>query len=161
MTDFDFSHLKKMDVNDETPAEYVWRALEGDPGIIFAPMVDSNRSYLNETIRLTSDRVEKASNAPPIAQRDQAKATADRMFADRDQDRWLLAYTCARGWGVNPPTLADGTVPEFSPDAAHAFLKALPDYLFDPCRSWAQNPFNFVPRKSLVTEDQADQLGKS
>lgn len=160
MTDFDFSNIRKMDVNADTTAEYVWRAIEGEPGIVFAPMVDSNRAYLNETIRLTSERVEKASSNPPVAARDQPKATADRMFEDRNQDRWLLAYTCARGWGEKPPVMADGTVPEFSADAVYAFLKAVPDYLIDPLRSWAQNPFNFVPRKSVVTADQADKLGK-
>ena len=54
----DYSHLKKLDVNEQTTAEYIFEDIPGEPSIIFAPMTASNPDYLNERVRIAVERAE-------------------------------------------------------------------------------------------------------
>jgi hypothetical protein len=152
----DYSHLKKLDVTDASEAEYVFsdvavgRNEDGsviNPTIFFRPMIDSNRHYLNERIRLSTERAEQTAAAD---KKDKVQQLADRLNADRDADRVLISRTCALRWGVAPKDI-DGKEHEFSPDECLAFRTALPNYMFDPLRSWVQNPYNFVDPEAYRT----------
>lgn len=155
----DFSHLKKLEITEESTAEYVFEDIPGEPSIIFAPMTDQNPEYLNARVRIAVDRAERDQGKTRSKKRAEI-LSSDRLKDDRDIDRELMAKTCARGWG-NPPVDVNGETPEFSPENCHDFLKAVPDWLIDPCRSFVANIYNFVDRSALITPDKAEDLGNA
>lgn len=165
----DYSHLRKLDVTDETEAEYtfsdiiVGRNEDGSsvhPSIIFHPMVQSNKRFLRERIRLSTERAEAMGKAK---KKDKVEQIVDRMDDDLEFDRILAARACAVRWGT-PPKDKDGNEPEFSADECLAFLQAVPDFIFEPLRGWLQNPYNFVDGDAFATGGgivPADALGNS
>jgi len=156
----DFSNLKSLDVSDETLAEYTFDMIPGDPSIWLAPATDANKCYLDERLRLALEKAEKAPRAP---RGKRMKLTPEQMAKDMEDDREsarvLLARCCAKKWGT-PPKDASGDEPEFSEQNCYDFLKAMPDYMFDPFNNWAQNIYNFVERPEL-DEAGADALGNA
>lgn len=155
----DFSNIAALDVDEKTEAEYTFDLVPGLPSIFFSPAHDSNPRFLDERLRLSVERAEKLVRAPRGKR--PAKQTPDdlkrQLEEDREQDRVLLARTCALRWGT-PPKDVNGAEPEFSPDNCYAFLKALPNYMLDPLRNWAANIYNFV-NDPAVSEEEAGQLG--
>lgn len=165
----DYSHLRQLDVTDQSEAEYtfsdiiVGRNADGSgihPSVFFRPMIESNKLFLNERIRLSTERADAMSRAK---KKDKVAKLADRLDEDRDTDRILIARTCAIRWGTAPKAV-DGKEHAFSPDECLAFLQALPNYIFEPLRSWVQNPYNFVDPVAYETGGgvvAADALGNS
>lgn len=158
----DFSNIKAQGVQPGKTREYFFDTLVGEPSVIIAPAHDSNPDFLDERLRLATERAAKVVDEPrrkgpagPITP-EQIKKTIEE---DRDYDRRILASTCIKGWGSNPPVDVKGKPVEFSPDEALSFLEALPNYLLDPFRSYASNIFNFVDRPRDPAK--ADQLGES
>lgn len=154
----DFSHLAKLHVTDTSEAEYTFEEIWGEPSIWFRPMTDANPDFLNERVRIAVERAEADQKATKRTRREKL-LSMDRLEEDREQDRILLATTCAVRWG-NPPRDKDGAVVEFSPENALDFLRALPSYMIDPLRGWASNPYSFVDRQS-AKPGWADSLGNS
>lgn len=154
----DFSHLRKLDVTEESEAEYVFDEIPGEPSIWFRPMTDANPKFLNERVRVAVERAEKDQKTSK-AKRKEKILSSDRLEEDREIDRILLAKTCAIRWGT-PPKDVNGDTPEFSEENCLAFLRALPNYMLDPCRGFVSNVYNFVDRGAL-TADQAETLGNS
>lgn len=165
----DYSHLKTLDVTEETEAEYTFTDVlvgrNGDgtgvyPSIFFRPMIESNKLFLNERIRLTTER---ADQAPKGKKKDKVVQLVERLDDDRENDRVLIARTCAVRWGTAPKD-KDGVEHEFSADECLSFLQALPNYMFDPLRGWVSNPYNFVNPEAYKTGGgivDADTLGNS
>jgi hypothetical protein len=163
----DFSNLKKLDVDESTEAEYTFddivlgKAKDGTdicPSIWFRPMTDSNAAYLNERVRVAVERAEQT-NKETKAQRRKRVLSSDQLEEDRELDRILMARTCAIRWGT-PMKDVDGNEPEFNEQNCYDFLKALPNYMFDPLRGFVTNIYNFVDRSALVA-DGGEQLGNS
>lgn len=165
----DYSHLRKLDVTGDSEAEYVFsdiivgRNKDGTgvhPSIFFRPMVDSNKLYLNERIRMSTERAETSAKD---GKKDKVQKLADRIDEDRETDRALIAKSCAIRWGVAPLD-AKGKAHDFSTDECLSFLKALPNYIFEPLRAWVTNPYNFVDPDAYATGGgiiNADALGNS
>jgi hypothetical protein len=143
----DFSHLQKLDVTEDSEAEYVFEDIPGEPSIWFKPMTDANAAFLNERVKVAVKRAEQEQKAPK-AQRRKKILSSERLEEDRDIDRELMAKTCATRWGT-PPKDVDGNAPEFSAENCLAFLRALPSYMFDPCRAFVGNVYNFIDREAL------------
>lgn len=154
----DFSHLRKLDVTTESLAEYVFEDIPGDPSIWFRPMTDANTDYMNERVRLAVERAEKEQKETKT-QRKKRVLSTEQIDEDRDLDRLLMARTCAVRWG-NAPRDVNGDQPEFNEENCLAFLRALPNYMFDPCRGFVGNVYNFVDRKA-INEWEAEKLGNS
>jgi hypothetical protein len=157
----DFSHLAKLEVNETTLAEYVFMEIEGEPSIFFAPAIDENREFYNESVRLSVQRAEEEPKRKPPKRgmrRSEIFATDDLEEA-RERDRQLISKFCAKRWGV-PPVDKDGQTVEFSAENVYAFFKALPNYIFDPVRVWVPNPRNFVQTGELAPGAGSD-LGES
>lgn len=154
----DFSHLQKLAVTDESEAEYIFEEIWGEPSIWFRPMTDANTAFLNERVRLAVQRAEADQKGTKKSRREKI-LSSDRLEEDREQDRILLANTCALRWGT-PPRDVDGNEVEFSAEECLSFLRALPNYMIDPCRGWAQNPYSFVNREA-AKPGWADSLGNS
>ncbi len=144
----DFSHLAKLDVNEASEAEFVFEDIPGEPSIWFKPMTDANPDYLNERVRLAVERAEQA-NKETKGQRRKRILSADQLEEDRELDRILMARTCAVRWGTAPKDVK-GDTPEFNEQNCYDFLKAVPSYMFDPCRGFVSNVYNFVDRNALA-----------
>lgn len=155
----DFSHLQKYDVTAESEAEFVFEDIKGEPSIWFRPMTDANEEYLNARIRFSVERAEKDQKGSKAKRREKILST-DRLKEDRDMDRVLMANTCAIRWG-NPPLDKNGDVPEFTKANCLAFFRALPDYMFDPCRGFVSNVYNFVAPDDSPAIGDADDLGNA
>jgi hypothetical protein len=156
----DFSHLRKLDVNEASEAEYVFEEIPGEPSIWFAPMSDANTRYLNERVRIAVERAEEATKETK-AQRRKRILSSEQLEQDRELDRVLMARTCALRWGT-PPRDVDGNEPEFNEQNCYDFLAALPSYMFDPCRGFVSNVYNFVDdaaRKELAGKVKKDPDG--
>jgi len=158
-----FAVLDGIRVTSTSEAEYRFEhPLTGEvfASIWFRPMAEENSDYLSERVRLAVERAEKEVAASRSkADRKRNIVSSEQLEEDREMDRVLMARTCATRWGV-VPQLEDGTPAEFSEQAVYEFFRQLPNYLFDPCRSFVANVYNFIPRPTL-TENQAEALGNS
>jgi hypothetical protein len=153
----DFSHLRKYAVTEETTAEYVFSRLQGDPSVVLAPAHDCNPAYLRERLAANIKMAERLGSTKA------GQVTADDMIRnnneERDTDRRILAFSCARSWGTAPKD-SKGKDVEFTPENCHEFFCALPDEMFDPVRNFAANLFNFFPeRKPGFDEGDGAALG--
>jgi hypothetical protein len=156
-----FDYLKKLDVNEESTAEFTFDRIWGEPSITCRPMAECNTSYMNERVRIAVERA-KADEAKPKKtrkERQEQLIDLERIKEDRQLDIQLIATTCAVGWGT-PPRDTDGREVEFSPANCRAFLEALPDYEVDIFRAWAENIHNFIDR-AAAKPAWADSLGNS
>lgn len=133
----DFSHLKNLDVKDKT-ARYTIHQIAGAPVLIMNPATEANKPYFNAVLKKSRRNV-RALKAGAISQ---------VMIAEnREQDRELFPRCVVTGWeGV---TDAKGKTVEFSRENCEAFLRALPDWIFDEVRNFAGDSINF-------TEDMPD-----
>lgn len=156
----DFSHLKTLDVTAQSEAEYIFDDIPGEPSIWFRPMVEANTDFMNERVRLAVEKAEKAEKETRKKRREKALST-DRLEDDRETDRVLMARTCAIRWGT-PFADAEGKTHELNEEHAYAFFSAMPSYIFDSCRGWVANVYNFVDKEAVLkmTADQAEALGK-
>lgn len=165
----DYSHLRALHVTQENEAEYtfndiiVGRNEDGSPvfpSIFFRPMVQSNKLFVHERIRLSTERAEAINKTK---KKDKVAQLVDRLEEDRDFDMVLIATTCAIRWGTAPKD-KDGKEHEFSADECLAFLRMLPEYAFEPLRMWIQNAYNFIDQEAYETGGgivSADALGNS
>jgi hypothetical protein len=136
----DFSHLKALEQKGDTERPFKFDQIAGAPTIWFLPGTDVNKAFMNESLRRANSR----------SGRRQRKVTADTVKAARDEDREVLAKTCARRWDVCDAT---GEPVEFSYENCLEFFQALPDWLFDEVRAFVTDPGNFV--------DAEDNLGEA
>lgn len=128
----DFSHLKNLDVKDKT-ARFPIHQIAGAPVLIVKPATEANKPYFNAVLKKSRRNV-RALKAGAISQ---------VMIAEnREQDRCLFPKFVVVGWeGVAD---SKGKDAEFSPDNCEAFLRALPDWIFDEVRNFAGDSVNFT-----------------
>jgi hypothetical protein len=129
----DFSHLKALEQKGDAEVPYKLEQIEGAPTIWFAPGTDANKTFQNESLR--------RANARARQNRRSKRVTAEVVSASRQEDREVIAATCAKRWDVKD---AKGKAVEFSPEACLEFFEALPDWLFDDVRAFVTDPGNFV-----------------
>jgi hypothetical protein len=127
----DFSHLKVLEVKNKT-AEYTIYQIAGEPVLIVKPATEANKGYFNSVLR-RSRRNLHAVKAGSISQK--------MIKENRAEDRELYPKHIVNGW----KTMKDskGKDVPFSPEAAHDFLEALPDWLFDEIRAFCGASQNF------------------
>lgn len=156
----DFSHLKKLDVTEESETEYVFDDIWGEPSIWFKPMTEANADFMNERVRLAVERAEQEQKVASKRKRREKIMSSDRLEDDREQDRILMANTCALRWGTVPKDLEGNDVP-FSKENVLDFLRAIPSFMLDPCRGHVANPYNFIDREGAkpAWAADADALG--
>jgi hypothetical protein len=129
----DFSHLKALEQKGDAEVPYKLEQIEGAPTIWFAPGTDANRAFQNESLR--------RANARARQNRRSKRVTREVVAASRQEDREVIASTCAKRWDVRD---AKSKAVEFSPEACLEFFEALPDWLFDDIRAFVTDPGNFV-----------------
>lgn len=138
----DFSHLSQFDVRLDKTSRYVLYQISGEPVLIVAPATEANKPYFNAVLK----RARRSSRAI------QAGAVNLGMISEnRTEDRQLYPEHIVVGWdGVVDK---DKNPVDFSLDNCRAFLRALPDWIFDDLRQYCGNPNNFVDQ--IDVEDVA------
>jgi len=144
----DFSHLRLYDVASDDTAELELCQLEGSPVLVVAPATDTNRGYFNALLKRnkTYARRLKAGGVTP-----------ELLSKNRNEDRVLYARFVLKGWkGVVDSA---GASVDFNVENATAFLKALPDWIFDDVRSFAAEPSSFVADGDPTPDDIEEAAG--
>lgn len=127
MANFNF---KALSVSSERTARYTIHEIQGAPALHLLPATEANKPYLNAVLRR--------------AQHSRARKGVTAALLDelRDGNRAMFAEHVLRGWdGVVDE---DGRPVPFSQPDALAFLRAIPDHLFDGVKAFAEDPSNFT-----------------
>lgn len=128
-----FSHLKRLEVSGTTTAEMKLHALDGNPVLILAPALESNKPFFNDSLKASRKNMRAVRNG---------NVSANMLEETRDEDRVLYARHIVTGWR-NVTDGAGKPVP-FSREVCEEFLQALPNWLFDEVREFAGTPSNFI-----------------
>ena len=129
----DFSHFAAAQPS-ETLAEYAFSQLEGCPRVWVAFAGETNKAYLNDTLK----RMRGKSNAMLAAR----LMSPDQLREVREEDRQIYSRHVVKRWDVRD---ASGEAVELNPQNCLEFLQALPNWVFDELRAFAGNPVNFLP----------------
>jgi len=133
----DFSHLKDLEVTNETTSRYKLHQITVNgltPTLIVAPATEANKPYYNRLLK----RAGKSARAV------RAGAISSAMIDDnREEDKELYPKYVIKGW----EDMVDGKTgkeTKFSVAECADFLAALPNWLFDDVRNYCGNPANFA-----------------
>ncbi|QBQ71182.1 hypothetical protein S0112_077 [Shewanella phage S0112] len=128
-----FSHLKKLEVTQESTTEFTFYDIDGAPTLICRPATEANPAYLNALLKENGQ-----------LKKDRKKIVIDQGMLDivRQQDRRIFPEANIVGWyDVVDDT---GESVPFSKEAAQEFISFLPDWLFDKLRAHLNQPKNFI-----------------
>lgn len=130
----DFSHLNKLNVTQDSTAEYELSELEGTPVLIVSPANESNSGYMNGLLRMTGKK--------RAGRKTKVSVDAKSMGEMRENDRVLYPDHVITGW--NGMVDSKGKDVKFSVQAAQDLCKALPNWIFDGLRGFANDPESFL-----------------
>jgi hypothetical protein len=133
----DFSHLKALDVNAGMTAEYTLHQITVNgksPTLIVAPATDVNKPYFNALLK----RSGKAARQVKAG-----KMTADLIDTNRDEDKELYPKHVVKGWRDMVDVETGGDL-VFTPADCVSFLDALPNWIFDDCRTFCVEITNYT-----------------
>ncbi len=151
----DFTNLSELCEDAETPREYPFTEIKGQPTLMSLPATSANERFNNARLKGIGKRTNGG--------RKQLKINDATVKAARDEDRKLFAQYCATGWKV-PPVDATGAEVPFSRQNVYEFFCAIPDWMFDDYRTWVQEPMNFTGDADELggeEEDTLEELGNS
>lgn len=132
----DFSHLKAFEVQAKT-SRYEMRQItinDHTPVLIVEPATEANKPFFNALLKESG----KATNAMR-----RGKMKPQTLTESRDRDRIHYSKYIVKGWEY----VLDGETGEdapCTPENVLAFLKNLPDWLFDDLRMYCTDPSNFA-----------------
>lgn len=143
----DFSHLKKYNAASDKVVEYPLYELSGDEVLHLSSASENNKGYFNAVLRKTG----KAQRAI------KGGISANLVKQNREEDKELYAKHILKGWsGILD---SEGNEVAFSHENAEAFLKALPNHIFDGIRAFAADVQNFVDTVDVETKAKNSQNG--
>ena len=141
-----FSHLKKLNIEEDRTAEYVIHELEPAVKLTVRPASECNKKYFNAVIRLSKKRTGRKSSVSLRA-----------IEEDRKDDLPLFSRYIVVDW-VDCVDANGKDVP-FSVEDCQEFLECLPSYIFNQLRVFCSDITNFYPEED---EDASDEeLGES
>lgn len=128
----DFSHLQTLDIRNKV-APFAIHQIAGAPILNMRSATEVNKPYFNAVLKRSRSNV-RALKAGAISQ---------AMIAEnREQDRELFPKHVITGWaGVVD---SQGASVPFNVENCAAFLRALPDWIFDEIRNFAGDSVNFA-----------------
>lgn len=141
----DFSHLKKLDVHGRT-ADMPLYNIGGTPVLIMVSAMQDNKPYVNAVLKSTSRQMRRLQRG---------NLTQDMLDAEREQDRRLFPRHVIVGW--RDVVDANGEDVPFSPADCEEFLRALPDYVVDEIKAFANTPANFLDAENLIDEEALEK----
>lgn len=143
-----FKHLKSLDIQGQQTTRFTLYQVDGEPWLEIRPAAEVNRNYFNSLLKRSRKNLKRiragAVNAAQIAE-------------NRDEDRTLYPKHVVVGWGGVRND--EGVEVDFSVEDCAAFLRALPDWLFDELRVFASDVTNFLPEEEDPPLD-AEVTGK-
>ena len=143
LPEFDFAQLRIEDSTAVFRMPWIGDGVELD----VRPAMEFNSAYMARQIELPGrrDRIMRIARTGDVNKADEA--------ADREDDRLSFGGTVVVGWrGVND---RHGEPAEFSPEACDAFLRALPDWIFDRLRLFAKVERSFCGGAAIVANPEA------
>lgn len=147
----DFSNIAALNVDETTLAPYTFYYIPDEPVIWLAPATEENKPYINAHRRAAAEQAAKEIRRPSGE-----IMTPEEREENRDIDRKIIAEHCAKRWD----RIKDrhGNIIEFSQEECLAFLRALPNWMFDPIRGFVLNQANFIQKPTLAP-GTAETLG--
>lgn len=139
----DFSHLKSLDISTGHTVEFTLHQIEIDgrnPVLVVAPATSANKPYYNALLKSVGKSAQQVRSGA-------VKASA--IDEKREEDRALYAKWVVKDW--RDITDAKSKELKFSAKVCAEFLDALPDWIFDEVRAFANNPVNFTDVVDLDT----------
>ncbi len=132
---FRFEHLQ---VTDRV-ARFTFYQLPHEPYLDLVHAGETNKRFFNALLKRSRKNVRRM----------RAGAVDGATLAlNRNEDRGLYPKHVVKGWGSKRgPSIVvdhDGNEFDFTEPNVYAFLKALPDWLFDDCRLFASEEANFL-----------------
>lgn len=140
----DFSQLSKL--NPARTARYVLYQVQGEPALIVAPAAENNRGYFNAILKRSKKSIRRLRSG---------NISESMIRESRDEDRELYAQHILQGWeGVVDSV---GAPAEFNADNALAFLRSMPNWMFDELRSFCGSAESFLEAQEMSAEDVEEQ----
>lgn len=143
-----FANIRALAIAGKT-AEYTLFELDEDPKpvLILRPASSENPQYFNELLREYGGR--------QGAQRMRQGATPEMLEKQRDTNRRLFPIHVVVGWRDLKDQ--DGNEVAFSQGAAAELFQALPGYILDAIRQFAEDPNSFL--EAGATRVDAEAVG--
>jgi hypothetical protein len=136
-----FSHLKKLNIDESRTAEYVLNELDPPVKLTVRPASEANKQYFNAVIRLSKKRSGKKTSI-----------SLKSIEEDRKDDLPLFAKYIIVDWSNCVD--ASGKEVEFSSEECEEFLTQLPSYLFNQIRVFCSDITNFYPEEDDTTDEE-------
>ena len=148
----DFSHLRRLNVNKSSTAEYEIVEIEGDPVLEGVFAGETNIPYYNALLKRSHRNARKF----------KANKVSSKEIEDaRNHDRELYPEYVITGW--RNVFDSNGSEVNFSKSNLKEFLNSLPNYLFQDIRDFFGNPESFVsdPEDAPLSKEDSVSLGNS
>lgn len=138
---FDFSNISRQEIKTQDTAQFTFYRIQGmTPVLTVKPATEANPDYMRAILRGSREQMRRMRGAD---------LTPEMLKENREKDRQLFPRFVVMGWeGVLD---ASGEPVTFSQDACEAFLRALPDDIFNELRDFCSTPDNF--RDTVGEED--------
>lgn len=151
-----FGYMKKLEVTDEQTARYTINEMEVNgvsPTLILRPMTAANKPYFNAVLK----QVTAEGGKVKVKGKSKTQVDAALLEEGRNADRAMFPEFILAGWeGVVDE---DGNEVEFNQADAADFIAAIPDWIFDPIRTFCGQSENFVD--GSVTIEQTEETAKN
>ena len=144
VANFNFAHLR---LDNLTTARYDLPLVSPGAHLVGHPAMETNRKYRDGLLALSGDRIRRSTFTDRNDEDDQL---------DRDDDLKLYPEHVITGWGGITDT--DGNDVPFTVDNCAAFLKSLPEWLFDRVRVFFKVPENFIKRAPIRPPQNVSDL---
>lgn len=144
-----FDHLKAMEVTGASRSEYVVLGLKstlpdcgGNVTLTLAPSTAAQNRDLVKWQMAHPESEKERQKSIQVVLDDEDTIAHDINDVVREGDQLIYAEVVCKGWtGVQDHA---GKAVKFSKSSALEWFGAIPDYIFDNIREYAQNPRNFV-----------------
>ena len=135
----DFSYLEELKVEGNTQ-EFELEAIVQKPVLIVKPATQENKPYFNAVLRASG-------KVSAMARKANKNLTEKQLSEAREQDRELYPKHVIVDW--RRVVDKKGNEVPFSVENCAAYLKALPDWIFEAVRRFCEINANFVEEIDL------------
>lgn len=146
---FDFSNVKRAEVQRTATARFTFYRLEGAPMLEVRPSTEANPDYMRAMLKGAKEHLRRARGA---------ELSPELLEENRAKDRKLFPEYVVVGWPKAPIDVSGKEVP-FSKEACAAFLAALPYDMFNELRDFCSSNDNFRPESALSEAERSDLAG--
>ncbi len=153
MTNADFSHLKDLEVTNESTSDFTLHQITVNgksPTLILAPASEANKPYFNALLKRSGKTRRQVGSG---------NINAGLVAENRGEDRELYPQYVVKNW--KDMVDAKGKKLAFNREDCEEFIGKLPDWLFDNVRNHAGEPSNFIEMLDIEVGAKNSQSGSS